>query len=47
VKGVSLILGNDLAGGKVQPDLQIVSDTKQALHASSTTNGLVDTFQFV
>ena len=26
VKGVSLILGNDLAGSKVLPDLQLVSD---------------------
>ena len=26
IKGISLILGNDLAGGKVMPDLQLVED---------------------
>ena len=26
IKGISLILGNDLAGSKVMPDLQLVSD---------------------
>ena len=31
MKGVFLILGNDLAGGKVQPHLQAVSETEQVL----------------
>ena len=26
VEGISLILGNDLAGSKVMPDLQVVND---------------------
>jgi len=38
---VSLILGNDLAGGKVEQDPQIVNDTKQA---PSANDGLADTF---
>ena len=39
VKGVSLILGNDLAGGKVQPHLQVISDTGQVLCSSSAVDG--------
>ena len=44
VKGVSLILGNDLAGGKVQPHLQVVSDTEQVLCSASAVDGPSDTF---
>ena len=44
VKGVSLILGNDLAGGKVQPDLQVISNTEQILCSRPTTDGVSDTF---
>ena len=32
VKGVTLILGNDLAGNKVQSNLQVVNSPKQAVH---------------
>ena len=28
IKRISLILGNDLAGGKVMPDLQLVEDSE-------------------
>ena len=44
MKGVSLILGNDLAGGKVQPDLQVISNTEQILCSRPTTDGVSDTF---
>lgn len=44
VKGVSLILSNDLAGGKVHPDLQVVSDTEQVLCSPSAVDRSSDTF---
>ena len=44
VNGVSLILSNNLAGGKVQPNLQIVNNTKQILCPSPAVDGLSDTF---
>ena len=44
MNGVSLILGNDLAGGEVQPNLQIVNSTEQILCPSPAVDGLSDTF---
>ena len=39
IKGISLILGNDLAGSKVMPDLQLVSDPEltEEVSASETS----------
>ena len=42
VEGVSLILGNDLAGGRVQPDPQVISNPNSVLSANE---GLTQTFQ--
>ena len=44
VNGVSVILGNDLAGGKVQPHLQAVSDTELVLCSPSAVDGPYATF---
>ena len=41
VEGISLILGNDLAGGGVQPDPQVISNPNNALSANE---GLAQTF---
>ena len=43
VKSVSLILSNDLVGGKVQSHLQVVSDTEQVLCSPSAVDGPSDT----
>ena len=43
MKGVSLILSNDLVGGKVQPHLQVISDTEQVLYSPSAVDGPFDT----
>ena len=39
VKGVTLILGNDLAGNKVQSNLEVVNSSKQALHSPPMADG--------
>ena len=44
VKGVTLILGNDLAGNKVQSNLQVVNSSKQALHLSPMADGSSDVY---
>ena len=41
VEGISLILGNDLAGGRVQPDPQVISNPSNVL---SAIEGLAQTF---
>ena len=41
VDGISLILGNDLAGGRVQPDPQVISNPNKVLSANE---GLTQTF---
>ena len=42
VKGVTLILGNDLAGNKIQSNLQVVNGSTQALHPSPVADGSSD-----
>ena len=44
VEGISLILGNDLAGGRVQPDPQVISDVSNVLCLTSADDGLAKTF---
>ena len=44
VEGISLILGNDLAGGRVQPDPQVISDVSNVLCLTSADDGLGKTF---
>ena len=44
VKGVTPILGNDLAGNKVQLNLQVVNSSKQALHLSPMVDGSSDVY---
>jgi len=44
VESVTLILGNDLAGNKVQSNLQVVNSSKQALHPSPMANGSSDVY---
>ena len=41
VDGISLIMGNDLAGGRVQPDPQVISNPNKVLSANE---GLTQTF---
>jgi len=44
VKGVTLILGNDLAGNKVQSNLQVVNSSPQELHPPPMANGSSDVY---
>ena len=44
IQGVSLILGNDLAGGKVKPKLQVVSNLGRLLSSATASDGLSGTF---
>ena len=44
VKGITLILGNDLAGNKVQSNLQVVNSSKQAVHHSPMADGPSDVY---
>ena len=44
MKAVSLILGIDLLVGKVQPHLQVFSDTEQVLCSPSAVDGPTDAF---
>ena len=44
VEGISLILGNDLAGGEVRPDPQVISNPSNVLYLTSTNEGLAQTF---
>ena len=44
VKGVTLILRNDLAGNKVKSNLQVVNSSKQALHLSPMADGSSDVY---
>ena len=43
VEGISLILGNNLAGGRVQPDPQVISDASNVLCLTSADDGLAKT----
>ena len=40
IKGISIILGNDLAVSKVMPDLQLVSDSTATMGVNVVESGI-------
>ena len=44
IQGISLILGNDLAGGKVTPEPQVINNTTELLNLAPVKDGPTETF---